>query len=135
MVEDLVFKDECYRIVGLCMKVHSKLGKGFKEIVYKDALVIEFIRNEIPYQREKPFKIQYEDVVLRHEFTADFFVFNSLILEIKATFPISPGQLQTNVELFKSIPSQTWRSNKLCRGSIEIQKNCLFLLVAISQHS
>ena len=41
MSEELLFKDECYRIVGLAMKVHSILGKGFKEIVYKDALEIE----------------------------------------------------------------------------------------------
>jgi len=102
MVEDLVFKDECYRIVGLCMKVHSNLGKGFKEIVYKDALVIEFIRNEIPYQREKPFKIQYEDVVLRHEFTADFFVFNSLILEIKATFQFHPDNFKQTLNYLKA---------------------------------
>ena len=102
MVEDLVFKDECYRIVGLCMKVHSKLGKGFKEIVYKDALEIEFIRNEIPYQREKPFKIQYEDVVLRHEFTADFFVFNSLILEIKATFQFHPDNFKQTLNYLKA---------------------------------
>ena len=75
MVEDLVFKDECYRIVGLCMKVHSKLGKGFKEIVYKDALEIEFIRNEIPYQREKPFKIQYENVGASSRIHRRFFCF------------------------------------------------------------
>ena len=102
MVEDLLFKDECYRIVGLCMKVHPKLGKGFKEIVYKDALEIEFIRNEIPYQREKPFKIQYEDVVLRLEFTADFFVFNSIILEIKATFQFHPDNFKQTLNYLKA---------------------------------
>ena len=102
MVEDLLFKDECYRIVGLCMQVHSKLGKGFKEIIYKDALEIEFIRNEIPYQREKPFKIQYEDVVLRHEFTADFFVFNSIILEIKATFQFHPDNFKQTLNYLKA---------------------------------
>ena len=102
MVEDLLFKDECYRIVGLCMQVHSKLGKGFKEIIYKDALEIEFIRNEIPYQREKPFKIQYEDVVLRHEFTADFFVFNSIILEMKATFQFHPDNFKQTLNYLKA---------------------------------
>ncbi|MEO6668097.1 MAG: GxxExxY protein [Ferruginibacter sp.] len=39
---DLILKDESYKIVGLCMEVHKALGMGFKEIIYKDALEIEF---------------------------------------------------------------------------------------------
>ena len=53
MLQDLLFKEECFQIVGLSMKVHSKLGRGFKEVVYKDALEIEFINNKISYEREK----------------------------------------------------------------------------------
>jgi GxxExxY protein len=41
-VQDLLFKDECYQIIGICMKIHSILGKGFKEVVYKDAIEVEF---------------------------------------------------------------------------------------------
>jgi GxxExxY protein len=85
MTEDLIFKDECYKIVGLAMKVHSKLGKGFKEVVYKDALEIEFRNNQIPYEREKSFAIEYEGVILNHRFDADFFVYNSIIVEAKAS--------------------------------------------------
>ena len=40
------------------------LGKGFNEIVYKDALEIEFKRNGIPYTREQGFHIPYKDVIL-----------------------------------------------------------------------
>jgi len=37
-------------MVGLCMKIHTKLGKGFKEVVYKDAMEIEMKnRGGIPY--------------------------------------------------------------------------------------
>lgn len=84
IIDDLLFKEECYKIIGLSMKVHTKLGKGFKEVVYKDALEIEFKKNAILYEREKPFNIQYDDVILKHRFDADFFVFDSVILEIKA---------------------------------------------------
>jgi len=66
------------------MKVHSKLGKGFKEVVYKDALEIEFKNNQIPYERGKPFAIEYEGIILAHRFDADFFVYNSIIVEVKA---------------------------------------------------
>lgn len=82
---DLILKDESYKIVGLCMEVHKALGMGFKEIIYKDALEIEFKKNKIPYRREKKFTVSYKGQILPHSYSADFIVYNSIILEIKAT--------------------------------------------------
>ena len=101
-VEDLLFKDECYKIIGLSIKVHSTLGKGFKEIVYKDALELEFIKNGIPYEREKSFNIQYEGVQLPRRFDADFFVFNSVILEIKAACCFHPDNFKQTLNYLKT---------------------------------
>lgn len=28
-MNDLILKDEAYRIIGLCMEVHNNLGAGF----------------------------------------------------------------------------------------------------------
>lgn len=81
---ELLFKEESYKIVGLAMKVHTKLGKGFKEVVYKDALEIELQKEQIPYLREERFDILYDEVILRHKFDADFFVYDSIIIEVKA---------------------------------------------------
>ena len=50
METKILYKDESYRIIGVCMKIHNKLGKGFKEIVYKDALEFELIKESIPYE-------------------------------------------------------------------------------------
>lgn len=33
---DLLYKQESYTIIGICMEVHNNLGAGFSEIVYKD---------------------------------------------------------------------------------------------------
>ena len=35
------------------MEVHNNLGAGFSEIVYKDALELEFKNAKIEYSREK----------------------------------------------------------------------------------
>ena len=51
-------KEENYKIVGICMEVHRILGPGLLEIVYKDALEIEFKNNNIPFEREKEFSIE-----------------------------------------------------------------------------
>ena len=54
---------------------------GFKEIVYKDALEYEFKVRNIPYTREKQYKISYKEIILRHSYNADFIVFGSIVLK------------------------------------------------------
>ena len=102
MDEKLIFKDECFVIVGLCMKIHRTLGKGFREAVYKDALEIELQKAKVPYDREKKFKIEYGDVILRHTFDADFLVYNSIILEIKAASMIHADAFRQTLNYLKS---------------------------------
>ena len=46
----------------MCMDVHTNLGMGFKEAVYKDALEIEFRSQDVPFVREKQFKIEYKGI-------------------------------------------------------------------------
>lgn len=81
---ELIYKDEFYKIIGICMEVHKTLGRGFLEIVYKDALEFEFMKNSVPYEREKEYSIAYKEIVLPHKYFADFVVFDKIILEIKA---------------------------------------------------
>ncbi len=84
-MENIIYKSEVYEIVGLCMEVHRVLGHGFLEIVYKDALEIEFLDNHVSYEREKEFQINYKGHRLARSFHSDFFVMEKIILEIKST--------------------------------------------------
>lgn len=81
---DIIYKEESYRIIGICMEIHRILGRGFLEIVYKDALEYELKKNNIPFEREKEFLIEYKDIILPHKYNADFIVYNKIILEIKS---------------------------------------------------
>jgi GxxExxY protein len=83
-MENFYLKEETYSIIGLCMEVHKILGKGFNEIIYKVALQYEFIKNKIPFEREKEYKIEYKDIILSKRYFADFILFDEIILEIKA---------------------------------------------------
>lgn len=98
----IILKDESYRLVGICMEVHRELGMGFKEAVYKDALEVEFRRQEIPYQREKKYKIEYKGVILPHRYNADFVVFGNIILEVKATSSIVDGFVVQTINYLKA---------------------------------
>ncbi len=82
-MENYKNKDETYQIIGILFEVHKNLGKGFSEIVYKDALEYEFNELKIPYEREKGFCVNYKNTTLKHKFYADFVVFDKIILEIK----------------------------------------------------
>ena len=102
IIEDLLFKEECYTIIGMCIRIHNKLGKGFKEVVYKDAMEVEFKKAEIPYEREKKFTIEYEGVSLSHKFDADFLVFDSIILEVKASWRFYPDNFKQTLNYLKA---------------------------------
>jgi GxxExxY protein len=78
------FQEESFEIIGICMEVHRILGKGFLEIVYKDAIEYEFKKKGISYEREKKYEIEYKNIILPHHFYADFVVHNKIILEVKA---------------------------------------------------
>ncbi len=88
-MSSLIYKDESYEIIGKCMEVHNNLGAGFLEIVYKDALELEFKEAGIPYEREKRYEVNYKGVTLPHKFYADFVVFDKIILEIKGVSGIA----------------------------------------------
>ena len=89
IMNEIIYKEESYRIIGLCMEVHNNLGAGFLEIVYKDALEYEFKKANIPYEREKQYEVNYKGIILPHKFYADFVVMDKIILEIKAVQVIS----------------------------------------------
>jgi GxxExxY protein len=82
---EYLYENESYKIIGILYEVHKNLGKGFSEIVYKDALEYEFHKNNIPFEREKEYKVNYKETILKHKFYANFVVFDKIILEIKST--------------------------------------------------
>lgn len=71
------------KVIGCAMKVHSKLGFGYLESVYRNALLHELRKNAIQAQAEQPIQVFY-DGMLVGDFKADIIVEENLILELKA---------------------------------------------------
>ena len=82
--DKILFKEESYKIIGACMKVHRALGSGFLEAVYEEALEKEFVGLEIPFKRQVKLNIFYEDEKLNKYYIADFICHDSIVLEIKS---------------------------------------------------
>lgn len=88
------------------MEVHRTLGPGLLEVIYKHALEIEFIENNIPFEREKEFIIEYKGKVLPHKFYADFIVNEDIILEVKAVKEFSNEHIAQILNYLKLADSE-----------------------------
>ena len=93
-MDELLYKQECFQLVGVCMDIHRELGKGHDEIIYKDALVVELSRAGIPFSREKNYEITYKGVILPHYYYADFVVWDKILLEAKAAEKLTDSHIK-----------------------------------------
>jgi len=76
------------------MKVHAELGAGFLESVYQEALEKQFIKDGVPYVREKVLKINFDGEQLKKTFKADFVCYDKIIVELKAATFIHADNLK-----------------------------------------
>ncbi len=100
-MENFIYKELSYKIIGKCMEVHNNLGPGFLEIVYKDALEYEFNNENILFVREKKYEVNYKGIILPHKFYADFVVYDKIILEIKAVNKITEQHIAQALNYLK----------------------------------
>jgi GxxExxY protein len=78
-----------YEIIGAGMEVHKTLGHGFFEVVYQEALSIEFTLQNIPFEKEVGLPVQYKGKVIQASYRADFICFKEIIVEVKALNQLS----------------------------------------------
>ncbi len=61
---ELLFKDEVFKIIGAGMAVSNILGCGFLEAVYQEVMEIELEENSIPFEPQKRIQISYKGRIL-----------------------------------------------------------------------
>jgi GxxExxY protein len=86
------------QIIGLAMRVHTRLGPGLLESAYERCLCHEFNLNGLPHTRQVELPIQYDSVRLDCGYRADIIVKDEVLLEIKSVehiLPLHEAQLQT----------------------------------------
>jgi GxxExxY protein len=84
MPEELICKQECYRIVGACFEVYNEKGCGFLEPVYQECMEIELEYQQIPFVAHEQLKLHYRGRELRQRYIPDFICFGKIIVELKA---------------------------------------------------
>ncbi|MES1951827.1 hypothetical protein S4A8_13274 [Salinisphaera sp. S4-8] len=76
------------RVIGCAFEVSNRLGAGFFENAYENALAVEFRAQRIGYEKQKRLVVTYRDEIVG-EYVADMVVDNRLIIEIKAVSSIT----------------------------------------------
>ena len=71
------------KIIGCAYLVHNKLGSGFLEKVYENALRIELERLGLRVKQQEPVSVMYDDQVVG-TFFADLWVDERVVVEVKA---------------------------------------------------
>lgn len=88
--DKLLHKDLSYRLVGMAMKVHRELGRGFLERVYENAMAILLRKENISFQQQFPLKVYFEGETVGDYF-ADMIVEEKIIIEFKSAENLSPA--------------------------------------------
>jgi GxxExxY protein len=70
-------------INNCAMRIRRQLPQGYVEAVYKNAMVIELRKLNLPFETEKPIKVYYDGLIVG-EYKADIVIDDRLILELKA---------------------------------------------------
>ena len=86
---ELVYKEECYRVVGACFEVYKDKGCGFLEAVYQECLEMEFELQGVPFHQQLELALSYKGRALKQRYIPDFLCFDKIILEIKAATEIA----------------------------------------------
>lgn len=82
-LQDLKYKELTEKIIKIFYDVYNKLGYGFLEKVYENAMMIEFKKDDINAVSQFAIKVLYEGETIG-EYCADILVDDKVIVEIKA---------------------------------------------------
>jgi len=101
---------QTYQIIGAAMAVHTELGCGFLERVYKAALRLEFQDRNIVFKKEVLLPIEYKKRDLQLNYKADFLCWQEVLIEVKAADAIHDRHVAQLINYLKA--------SKLKRGLV-----------------
>jgi GxxExxY protein len=82
--QDYKYKELTEKIIEIFYRVYNKLGYGFLEKVYENAMMKEFKTTDIPAVSQYAINVVYEGEIIG-EYFADILVDSKVIVEIKAS--------------------------------------------------
>ena len=99
--QQIIEKELSHRIIAAAFEVHNKLGPGFPEKIYDEAMNRELPLHGVTVESQKRIVVLYNDNPLS-EFVLDKVADRRVILEIKAVSQILPVHKQQALSYLKA---------------------------------
>ncbi len=80
--DDLLLKEEVFRIVGAAMEVLNTIRHGLHEKPYENALVVELGLLGVPFEQQRQFPVVYKAVKVS-EYVPDLIAFGQVVVDAK----------------------------------------------------
>ena len=109
------------RIIGIAIDIHKKLGPGFQEKIYEEALLTEFKKATIGYARQKVVRVDYDGQGLGNQ-RIDLLADDEIILEIKACTKIIPIYRDQVISYLKTANKKLGLILNFGRSKLEIKR-------------
>jgi GxxExxY protein len=89
-MSDELFKEEGYQLMGAAFEVYNEQGSALSEDIYQASLETELTLRNIPFDAQRRLDVFYKGVKLEPYFVPDLFVFDEIIVELKAVKKLLP---------------------------------------------
>lgn len=81
-------------VVDICYNIHVKLGPGLLESAYETILYYELTKAGLTVEKQKPFSLHWDGLLMDVGFRADLIVEEKVVIEIKSVEKVNPVHLK-----------------------------------------
>jgi GxxExxY protein len=110
-----------HQIIGVAIDIHKKLGPGFQEKIYEEALLTEFKKSGIAYEKQKVVRVDYDGINLGNQ-RIDLLVNGGIIVEIKACNKIIPLFRDQVISYLKTADKRLGLILNFGRSKLEVKR-------------
>ena len=83
-MNQIIYPEQSYKIMGACFEVYKEKGCGFLEAVFQECLEMELADQGIPFVAQQRLSLTYKGRPLKQTYAPDFVGYDNILLEIKA---------------------------------------------------
>lgn len=103
------------------MKVHNKMGAGYREKIYSRCLAIEFDRSGLQFKREVECLIYYDGIIVGKRIV-DYIIESIISLELKAIKELTDKELNEGLNYLESHNIETGLLINVGSESLEFKR-------------